>query len=161
MCSDQESVFAGSSAVARARPGDGRGSSRTKRFVGLAPVGLLVTAALLVGCGSSKPAYCTKVSELKKSVQDLPNVKLVQNGTTALNSALDKTKGDAQAVVSSAKSDFPRETSAIRSSVDALSKSAQQLSSSPTAAITALPGDIASATTAVKNLANATSSKCG
>jgi hypothetical protein len=119
-------------------------------------------AVVLAGCGgSSKPSYCSQTANLKKSVQDLGNVNVIQGGTSALTSALSTVESNAQAVVSSAKSDFPTETSAINSSVSALKQSAQQLSGSPTPAVIAkLPGQISAVVTSVQNFSSATSSKC-
>jgi hypothetical protein len=134
-----------------------------QRRVALAPVVLVVAATLVAACGSSgssKPAYCSKVSDLKSSVADLAKVKPVQNGTSAVTSALDKVKSNADAAIAAAKSDFPSETSAVRSAIDNLEKSAQRLESSPVATITALPGQIQAAVTAVENLEGA-ASKCG
>jgi hypothetical protein len=102
-----------------------------------------------------------KVSDLKSSVADLAKVKPVQNGASAVTSALDKVQSNADAAVAAAKSDFPSETSAVRSARDNLEKVAQRLKSSPVATITALPGQIQAAVTAVTNLEGATSSKCG
>ena len=80
------------------------------------------------GCGgSSKPSYCSKTADLKQSVQDLGSVNIIQGGTSALTTALSTVETNAQAVVSSAKSDFPDETAAINSSISALKQSAQQL----------------------------------
>jgi hypothetical protein len=135
-----------------------------QRRVGLAPLALVVAATLVAACGSSgssKPAYCSKISDLKSSVADLGKVKPVQNGASAVTSALDKVKSNADAAVAAAKSDFPSETSALRSAIDNLEKSAQRLKSSPVATITALPGQIQAAVSAVTNLKSATSSKCG
>ena len=120
-------------------------------------------AVVLAGCGgSSKPSYCSQTANLKKSVQDLGNVNVIQGGTSALTSALSTVESNAQAVVSSAKSDFPSQTAAINSSVKALKQSAQQLSSSPTqpAVIAKLPGQISAVVTSVQNFSSATSSKC-
>jgi hypothetical protein len=147
---DQQVLSSGSSPEAR------RG-----RFTRLALMGLLAAAVLLAGCGSSKPAYCSKVSDLKKSVQDAANLDTLKKGPSAVSSAVENIKSAAQSVVSAAKGDFPKETSAITSAVDSLSKSAQQLSSSPTATIAALPGEVSAASTAVNDFSSATSSKCG
>jgi hypothetical protein len=119
-------------------------------------------AVALAGCGgSSKPSYCSQTANLKKSVQDLGSVNIIQGGTSALTSALSTVESNAQAVVSSAKSDFPSQTAAINSSVKALKQSAQQLSSSPKPAVIAqVPGQISAVVTSVQNFSSATSSKC-
>ncbi len=122
-----------------------------------------LSLVLIAGCGgSSKPAYCSSVSNLKSSVQDISNVNVVQNGLSSLKTAAQKIETDAKTVVSSAKSDFPNETSAVSSSVNALTTSVKQLSSSPSpAALATLASEANAAVTAVKNFTSATSSKCG
>ena len=120
-------------------------------------------AALLAACGgSSKPSYCGKTADLKKSIQDLGSVNVVQGGTNALTSALSSVQSNATAVVNSAKSDFPDQTSAISSSIDALKKSAQSLASSPTqpAVIAQVPGQVSAVVKSIQDFSSATSSKC-
>jgi len=131
-----------------------------KRFA--AAFTLLAAGAVLGACGgSSKPSYCSAVSSLEASVKALPSTNVVKNGTDALKSALTKVESDAQAVVSSAKNDFPNETAALKSSVDALSSTVKQLTSSPSAAaIVQVPGQVAAVANAAKGLSSATSSKC-
>jgi hypothetical protein len=120
-------------------------------------------AVALAGCGgSSKPSYCSQTANLKKSVQDLGSVNIIQGGTSALTSALSTVESNAQAVVSSAKGDFPTETSAINSSITALKQSAQSLASSPTqpAVIAKVPGQISAVVSSIQAFSSATSSKC-
>ena len=126
----------------------------------LAAVAIVV---VLAGCGgSSKPSYCTKTADLKKSVQDLSGVNVIQGGTSALTSALSSVQSNANAVVSSAKNDFPDQTAAITSSIDTLKKSAQSLASSPTqpAVIAQVPGQISAVVKSVQDFSSATKSKC-
>jgi Flp pilus assembly protein TadD len=136
-------------------------SVRNTRFWG-GPATIAVVAVLSACGGSSKPSYCKDTASLKQSVSDLGSVNIVQGGTSALTSALSKVQSDASAVVNSAKSDFPNETSAITSSIDALKKSAQSLASSPTqpAVIAQVPGQISSVVKSVQDFSSATSSKC-
>ena len=123
----------------------------------------VAVAAVLSACGgSSKPSYCDQTANLKKSVQELGSVNVVQGGTNALTSALSKVQTDATAVVKSAKSDFPNQTAAITSSIDALKKSAQSLASSPTqpAVIAQVPGQISAVVKSIQDFSSASSSKC-
>ncbi|HET7049515.1 MAG TPA: hypothetical protein VFI54_14725 [Solirubrobacteraceae bacterium] len=123
----------------------------------------VAVAAVLSACGgSSKPSYCDQTANLKKSVQELGSVNVVQGGTNALTSALSKVQTDATAVVNSAKSDFPNQTAAITSSIDALKKSAQSLASSPTqpAVIAQVPGQISAVVKSIQDFSSASSSKC-
>jgi hypothetical protein len=126
------------------------------------PATIAVVAVLCACGGSSKPSYCKQTTNLKQSVSDLGSVNILQGGTSALTSALSKVQSDASAVVNSAKSDFPNETSAITSSIDALKKSAQSLASSPTqpAVIAQVPGQISAVVKSIQNFSSATSSKC-
>ena len=123
----------------------------------------VAVAAVLSACGgSSKPGYCAKTADLKKSIQDLGNVNIVQGGTNALTSALSSIQSNASAVVNSAKSDFPDQTAAISSSIDTLKKSAQSLASSPAqpGLIAQIPGQVSAVVTSIQDFSNATKSKC-
>src|ERR1700761_9467823 len=126
------------------------------------PATIAVVAVLSACGGSSKPSYCKQTASLKQSVSDLCSVNIVQGGTNALTSALSKVQSDANAVVNSAKGDFPNETSAITSSIDALKKSSQSLASSPTqpAVIAQVPGQISAVVKSIQDFSSATSSKC-
>lgn len=115
-----------------------------------------ITAVALAGCGSSKPAYCTDRTNLQNSVKGLTSA-----GVSGLKAQLQKIQSDATAVVNSAKGDFPNETSAITSSVDALKTSLAALPSSPSAAqVATVTQDAASVVSSVKNFVDASNSKC-
>jgi hypothetical protein len=122
---------------------------------------LLVLAAAtaviaLAGCSSSKPAYCTDRTNLQNSVKGLTSA-----GISGLKTQLTQVQSDSTALVSSAKGDFPSETSAITSSVDALKSSLAALPSSPSATQVAIVGrDAASVVSSVKSFVDASNSKC-
>lgn len=123
----------------------------------------VATVAALCACGgSSKPSYCEQNANLKKSVQDLSNLNVVQGGTNALTSALSSVQSNASKVVDSAKGDFPNETAAITNSIDALKKSAQSLASSPAqpGVIAQVPGQVSAVVNSIQDFSSATSSKC-
>jgi hypothetical protein len=132
------------------------------RCIGGVLVALAIAAGLTACGGSSKPSYCNDTANLKQSVQDLGSVSIVQGGTNALTSALSKMESNAKAVVSSAKGDFPDQTAAISSSINALQKSASSLASSPgqPAVIAQVPGQISAVVKSVQDFSSATSSKC-
>jgi hypothetical protein len=133
--------------------------SGSKRAL-LACVAVLAFVAA-TGCGSSdKPAYCTSRADLESSIKGLTDLN-AGSGLSGLQSQLAKIQSNATAVVSSAKSDFPNETSAIKSSVSALADTVKAFPSSPsTNEIATLARQAAAAVTAVQNFYNATSSKC-
>lgn len=137
--------------------------SRRQRVFTVALV-ILATGAALAACGgsgSSKPSYCSSLSNLEASIKALPSTDVVTGGTNAIKSALTKVQSDANAVVSSAKNDFPNETSALKSSVDALSNTVKQLATAPTPALIAqVPAQATAVANAVKGFSSATSSKC-
>jgi hypothetical protein len=123
-----------------------------------------VTAVAIAGCGSSasstaKPAYCSDVAALKKTINDLPNA--ASGGVSGLQSALEKVKTQTDAVVASAKSAFPQQTQALSSSVDQLEKTAKGLKATPSVSqIATLTSQATSTVDAAKALINATHSKC-
>ena len=121
-----------------------------------AAIGLVV----LTGCGSSKPAYCTARSNLSKSIKGLTSLS-VSSGVSGLQSQVQKIQTAATSVVNSAKGDFPNETSAIKSSVDALSTAVKSLPSNPSAGqIASIVPSAAKVVSSVTSFTSATSSKC-
>jgi hypothetical protein len=140
-----------------------RALAATRKHAVVSAVLALVLAGLLAGCGSSsKPSYCASVTNLENSIKAVPSTNVVANGTTALESAFTKIKNDANALISSAKTDFPTETSALKSSIDSLSSTVEGLKGSPSAAtLAALAGQASAVVTAADNFTSATKSKCG
>lgn len=114
----------------------------------------------LAGCGSSKPAYCGDRTNLENSIKGLTSL-TASSGVSGLKTQVTTIQSDATTLVSSAKSDFPTETSAITSSVEALKTAVAGLSSSPSAAqIATVTKDAASVVSSVKSFTDASSSKC-
>ena len=123
---------------------------------------LVLCVGALAGCGgSSKPSYCSAVSNLESSIKAIPSTNIVETGLNGLKSALEKVQSDAQTAINDAKSDFPTETSALQNSIDTLSATVKQAANSPSAAtIAQLPAQAAAVVTAVDNFQSATKSKC-
>jgi glycine cleavage system regulatory protein len=122
----------------------------------------VVAGALLVlsACGSSKPSYCSDVSNLTNSVKNVTGA-VTSGGINALESQLTKIKSDATKVINSAKSDFPSETSALKSSVQSLETAVKGLPSNPSPTQIAGVGTAGAAVvSSVKNFAESTKSKC-
>ena len=83
------------------------------------------------------------------------------SGISGLQSQLKKIQTDANTVVSQAKGDFPSQTSAIKSSVDALANSVKSLPTNPSASqIATVSKDAANVASAGSNFTDATNSKC-
>ncbi len=125
----------------------------------------LVAALVAAGCGgSSKPDYCSNVSDLRQSVDDLKSVNLEFADLSTLQADVQKVLSNAAAVVSSAKQDFPNETSALESSVSRLSTDIKGLPSHRPAgsslASPELAREITTAVAAAEDLSTAISSAC-
>lgn len=144
-------TVAGASAPTR------RTGSRRALIACVGVLGLLAAT----GCGSSsKPAYCTSRANLESSIKGLTDLS-VSSGLSGLQAQLTKIQSNADALVSSAKSDFPNETSAIKSSVTALADTIKAFPSSPSPnEIATLARQAAGAVTAVQNFYNSTRSNC-
>jgi PBP1b-binding outer membrane lipoprotein LpoB len=151
---------------ARIRNSGSRGTPirrRRSRPAGLTLIAAtcLIAAVLLSGCGSSKPSYCSSVSNLEKSVGDLKSVNVISGGTSGLSSALQKVQSSAKTAVSDAKSDFPSQTTDVTNSLSALSNSVKQISGTPSAgAIAQIATQVSASVSAIQNFVNATKSKC-
>jgi hypothetical protein len=115
---------------------------------------------MVVGCGSSKPGYCTARTNLETSIKGLSSLN-VSSGISGLETQLAKIQSNAQALINAAKSDFPSQTSAIKTSVDSLVSAVKALAKSPSPAqIAGLANDATSLGNSVKSFMSATSSKC-
>jgi hypothetical protein len=143
--------------IKRERPQRRAGRARARVSVAMVVAGALVVVA---GCGSSKPAYCTDRSNLENSVKGLTSLSS-SSGVSGLQTQLTKIESDATSLVSTAKSDFPTETSAVKSSADALQTAVKALPSSPSAPqIAAIAADAASVVNSVNSFVSASKSKC-
>lgn len=111
-------------------------------------------AGILAGCGgSSKPAYCSDVTNFKNAVAQVKTT----SSASALVSELKTVASTGQAAISAVKTNLAPETTAVKNSLAALENSAEQLTSSSTrgAAITAIPSQVDAVRTAADNLDNA------
>lgn len=131
--------------------------------IGAYTPGCIAVAALvaLAGCGSSKPAYCSTRTNLENSIKALTSAPL-----RVTKEEFKKIQTDANTLVSQAKSDFPSETSAIKSSMDSLTSTVNALGhpigTSPTSAsqIATLTSSASGVVSSVKSFVEATNSKC-
>ena len=147
----------------KTRPGHKK--SRGRQGGARARVPLVLSAAAtvvaLAACGSSKPAYCADRTSLQNSVKGLTSV-IADSGISGLKTQLKQIQSDTTALVSSAKGDFPNETSAISSSVSTLATSVAALPSNASAAqIATVTRNAGSVVSSVKSFTDASSSACG
>jgi septal ring factor EnvC (AmiA/AmiB activator) len=128
-------------------------------------VALAAAALIAVGCGDDDddtPAYCSNVSDLQQSIDELPeSVQLESGALSTLQTDVQDVQSNIDAVVSSAKQDFPSETSALESSVSSLSATIEKLPPSPTPQqLLSLAPEIDNVVTSAEDLSSATSSAC-
>jgi hypothetical protein len=62
---------------------------------------LALPVIVLPACGSSKPSYCSSVSNLESSIKALPSTNIVQTGPNGLETAVSKVQTDAQTATKS------------------------------------------------------------
>jgi outer membrane murein-binding lipoprotein Lpp len=119
-------------------------------------LGVLVTA----GCGSSEPEFCSKVDDLQGALDTLKS-DVTSGDVSAIESDAQTVRTDVDAVASSAKSDFPSQTSAVQSSVSTLAAAINGLPSSPSAEDLARLGvNVSAVVSDVESFKTATSSEC-
>lgn len=123
---------------------------------------LLIAAALVAaaGCGSSKPGYCSDRTRLETEIREVSKLDL-SAGLSGVEAQLKAIQSDANTLVASAKSDFPTETAAIRTSIETLAGAIRALPSNPSPQqVASLATDAASVVSAVNGFVDASKSKC-
>jgi hypothetical protein len=113
-----------------------------------------------VGCGDSKPEFCSKADDLQEAFSTLKS-DVSSGNVSAIRSDAQTLRTDVDAAASSAKSDFPSQSRAVRSSVSTLSSTIDALPSKPsTSDLVGLAGDVSAVAAAVDDFKAATSSAC-
>jgi hypothetical protein len=139
------------------RPADRPGLRRW----GLVPAAVLVLATLATGCSSSKPAYCTDASQLKTSVQDLGNVTVNVNDLSSVNTAVSKVQANAKKFASDAKSAYPSQTTALKTSLSSLETAVKSAMAQPSlTTVAAVVSSVTQVKTAADNVQTAVKGKC-
>ncbi len=133
-----------------------------RRTLPVLVVAAFASAALVAGCSSdSQPEYCDRVDDLRSSVSALTDISINGDTINTVESDLETVQSDAEAVVDSARQDFPEETDALENSVSNASDAVNELPSSPSAAqIAAVAVNVADVGKAASSLYDATSSAC-
>ena len=127
---------------------------------GLAVASIAVGSVVSLGCGSSKPEFCSKTDDLQAALSTMKG-DVTSGNVSAIQPDVKTVRNDVELVVSSARSDFPSQTKALDSSVSKLTAAVEALPSSPSVSdVVRLAGDVGGVTTAVRDFKAATSSKC-
>ena len=140
-----------------------RGLSAVAGHLLVTALALVTLAFVLAACGSSssKPAYCSNVSELEGSVEELKGIEIESGTLATLEADLKTVQSNADEVVESAKKDFPNETSAVKTSVSSLSTATQELAAAPAPEeLLALAPKVKDVVLAAEELLSATESAC-
>jgi hypothetical protein len=122
---------------------------------------VLVLSGVAAGCGSSKPAYCTAASQLKTSVHDLGNVTVNVSDLGSVKTAVSKVQANAKTFASEAKSAYPSQITALRTSLSGLQAAVKSALGQPSlTAVAAVVSAVTQVKTSAANLQNAASGKC-
>lgn len=128
-----------------------------------AGVAALLALSLLAaaGCGGDdKPSYCSNRTDLENSVKGLTDAAKT-GGTSGLKTQLQTIETDANDLISSAKDDFPSETSTLQTTIDQMKTSVDGLGSNPSASqLAPLVLNATAVVNAVKSFTDATQSAC-
>jgi hypothetical protein len=121
----------------------------------------LVSAAVLSGCSSDKPAFCGDVDTLRNSISQLTSIKIEAGVLDNVRTDLETVQADAQTAADSARSDFPSETSDLENSINTATQSIEDLPASPSGTeIAAVALNVSAVANAAKAFEEATSSAC-
>jgi hypothetical protein len=127
----------------------------------LLPAAALVLSGLAAGCSSSKPAYCTDADQLKTSVQDLGNVNINVHDLSSVNTAVSKVQADATTFASDAKSAYPSQTTALKTSLSSLETAVKSAMAQPSlTTVAAVVSSVTQVKTAADNLQTAAKGTC-
>jgi hypothetical protein len=135
-------------------------TDHTFHLIALGLVTLTLTF-LVAGRGGDEPAYCSELSDLEQSVNQLGDVDVVGGGTDAIREAVSNVEDDARATVDAAEEEFGDETRTVSDALSKLETSVRDLPESPTADQAAIVlADASAVATSVDELITATRSKC-
>jgi hypothetical protein len=134
------------------------------RSGGLVLAAALALAGLAAGCSSSsstKPAYCTAASQLKTSVNDLGNVTINVQDLSSVNTAVSKVQANAKTFATEAKSAYPTQTTALKTSLSSLQAAVKSAVAQPSlTTVAAIVSPVTQVKTAASNLQTAVKGKC-
>jgi hypothetical protein len=137
-----------------------------KPLIPVAALALLTTAVLLAGCGSSsKPAYCTQVTNFENSVNTLEQAEVSPSNLSTIVTDVQKVGTSSKELVSAVKTEFAPQVNSIKSSVAALEATLKELASAPSSstlshAVTAIPPQVEALKRSAGEIQDVTKSKC-
>ena len=91
----------------------------------------LAATALFAGCGSSKPAYCTQVTNFKNSVNTLEQVEVSPSNLSTIGTDVQKVGTSSKELVSAVKTEFAPQINSMKGSVAAVEATVRELIRAP------------------------------
>jgi hypothetical protein len=134
------------------------------------PIALAVTSlaavAIIAGCGgSSKPAYCTQVTNFKNSVKALEQVEVSPSNVNKIVADVQKVGTSAKELASAVGTEFQPQISSMKSSVAALEATVKEVAGSPSSttvahAASVVPAQVEALKHSTAEIQEVTKSKC-
>jgi hypothetical protein len=138
---------------------------RFKPIAALAATGL-AGLAIIAGCGgSSKPGYCTQVTNFKNSVKTLEQVEVSPSNLSTISADVQKVGTSAKELASAVGTEFAPQISSMKSAVAALEATAKEVASSPSSttiahAVSVVPAQLEALKHSSAEIQEVTKSKC-
>jgi outer membrane murein-binding lipoprotein Lpp len=127
---------------------------------------VLTAVALFAGCGSSsKPAYCTQVTNFENSVNTLEQAEVSPSNVSTIATDVQKVGTSSKELVSAVKTEFAPQINSMKGSVAAMETTLKELVSTPSSstlshAVTAIPAQVEALKRSVGEIQDVTKSKC-
>lgn len=139
--------------------------SRSVKTTSIVVAALMLVGSIpiVAGCGDSEPAFCAKQDELKKSVSELKDFNILEQGPKGLQNQFDEIQANALELTDAAKDDFPNESKRLSDAVASLSKSVTQLGEqgASSTVIAQIPGQVQAVIESAQALEKKIDEQCG
>lgn len=147
--------------TARQRLGLATACVMSAAFLAACSSSTTTNGASATASGSAQPAVCKTANDLKASLQDLKNVNVKENGTSAVSAQLTKIRQELQTLKTDAHGQYATQLDALSAAVSGLSASLSAAGSHlNSTTVTALASSIASVVSAGTSLVTTASNTC-
>jgi hypothetical protein len=125
------------------------------------PAGAGATTTATAKATGTNAAICTSVANLKASLQDLKNVNVKENGTSAVSAQLTKIEQQLQTLKADAHGQYSAQIDSLSTALSGLKASLSAAGSQPNGTtLAAVAASVASVVTTGSDLVTAVSSTC-
>ena len=130
-------------------------------FLAACSSGTTSNGASTAASGTAQPAICKSASDLKASLQDLKNVNVKENGTSAVSAQLTKIQQELQTLKNDAHGQYATQIDALSTALSGLSASLRAAGSHlDSTTVTAVASSVASVASAGTNLVTIVPNTC-